>query len=263
MKKVVRNIADGTAGIDQTVSNMWRLINRDAEDPAVKKIALKLKSDDTLQTVKNIFKYTWKNHPYRSDPEGIEHFTAPKYLLSKEFKKYLDCDDLVGILAALLLAVGVPVRLKTIQWRTNGFSHIVLEFFYKNNWIVLDPTKKAKGFGNQVTKTINGVQYKQKIYSNPMGKLITLEDSCCGCGSSGRARGIRGLTNNNIINIGNKSNSRTGTNAPISSPPAREPEIRYRDRIRTQKVPYPVYKTVPMPVRTINTPTTKNYREFY
>lgn len=261
MKKVVRNIADGTAGIDQTVSNMWRLINRDSKDPVVKKIATKLKSNDTLQTVKNVFKYTWKNHPYRSDPEGIEHFTAPKYLLTKEFKKYLDCDDLVGILAALLLANGVPVRLKTIQWRTNGFTHIVLEFYYKNNWIVLDPTKKANGFGNQVTQAINGVNYKQKIYGNPMGKLITLEDGCCGCGGSRSPRGSRGNTNNNIINIGNKSELEANSHPNNNSP--REPEIRYRDRIKTQKVPYPVYKTVAIPVRTIQTPNAKNYREFY
>lgn len=259
MKKKVRTIADGVQGIDQTVQNIWRLVNRDAKDPIIKNKARELKGNTELETVKNIYKYTWKTHKYRPDPDGIEHFTAPKYLVNKEFTKHLDCDDLVGILAALLLASGVPVRFKTIQWRRNDFTHIVLDFYHQGNWIVLDPVKKADGFGNQITEAINGATFKQKIYDNPMGKLITLEDGCCGGGRPSRAG--NNAVNNNYIMIGNKAD--IDERGQAGQPEPQIVQVPGPERTKYLKSPYPVYKKIVLPVRTVNNPNITNYREFY
>lgn len=273
MKKVVKNIADGVRGIDQTVSEMWRLVNRDVKNPSVRKIASSLKGSDEIETAKNCFNYTWKNFEYKSDPEGIEHFTAPVYLLSKEFSKHLDCDDLVGILAVLLLANNIPVRFKTIQWRRNDFTHIILDFKYGNSWIPCDPVKKSDGFGNQIIEAINGATFKQKIYSNPMGTLVTLED-CNNCGGSGQKHRVRQPDNQNIILIGNSADKFSSldlkSNGSRQAQPVQIPVMRSADvqpqvveKVVEKAVPYPVYRKIAVPTRSIQNPNFTNYREFY
>lgn len=260
MIRKVKNIADGEKGIDQTIKEMWRLVNRDAKDNYVREIASSLKKDNAHDTARAVFDYVWKNYPYQSDPENVEHFTAPVYLLKKEFTKHLDCDDLVGIIAALMLANGIPVRFKTIQWRRNDYTHVVIDYYADGYWIVLDPVKKSDGFGNQITKALPGVTFKQKIYENPMGKLVTLED-CNGCGGGG---GRRQPTNQNIILIGNKHSASEvggGPGEPVQVPVY----IPGPEKIKTVEKPYPVYqkKIVPLPARHINNPNIITYREYY
>lgn len=191
MKKVVKNIADGDLGIDQTVSEMWRLINRDVKNPLVARKAKELAGKNQSTTAKNIFNYVWKNHPYKSDPEDAEQLTAPVNMLNGE-KIGEDCDGLVMLLVCLLLAAGIDSRIKVVAWRRHDYTHVVAEANINSNWATLDPTFKASGFG-QTYKII-----RQKIYGNPMGTLITLEDKPpCRC------RGKQ-PTNQNIINIGNE-----------------------------------------------------------
>ena len=288
-------------GIDQTVREMWRLINRDVSNPDVKAIAAKLKGSDDIATAKNVFNYTWKNFKYRSDPDGVEHFTAPVHLLNKEFSKYLDCDDLVGIVAVLLLACKVPVRLKTIQWRRNDFTHIICDFYYKGYWIPLDPVKKSDGFGNQITQAINGATFKEKIYNNPMGELVTLEDNvkksaektdsyvrplssnapqagfvpylhdnkysntledCNVCNGKRKAPAPE---NQNIIMIGNKKEDYASFDTSGNPAPQQQQPVQLPQEVKTveKQVPYPVVKTVTLPSRTISAPNIKTYSEFY
>jgi hypothetical protein len=284
MKKVEREIADGEQGIDQTVREIWRLVNRDIKDKRVQSVAKKLQSTTDLETAQKTFKYVWSNFPYKSDPDGIEHFTAPVYLIKKEFTKHLDCDDLVGILAALLLANKIPVRIKTIQWRRNDFTHVILDAKIGEYWIPMDPVKKGSGFGNQITEAQPGVNFRQKIYNNPMGTLVTLEDGCTNCsgrrsqqpanqniitvntGTQSGSDGSGGGLLTNLINfITGKSNGQGTTN---QQPQVVEKVIEKPypvEVIKKQLVnnPYPVYKKIIMPKRSIANPNVTNYREFY
>ncbi len=256
MKKVVTNIADGDFGIDETIAKMWDLILRDAKNAKLKSIAKSLIANNDTATAKNIFDYVRKNFLYRSDPPGIEHFTAPIHLIEKRFSKYLDCDDLVGILTALALAAGIPARIKTIAWRRYEFTHVIAEFLLNGFWLPIDAVR-SDGFGNTHKKII-----RTKIYDNPMGTLITLEDGPCCTGSRRR----RNSDNQNIIMIGNSAYDMANLNAGKQPP-------QYIEK------PYPVYKTVekkiPVPVEKIKTVYLKtpirrfdngnitNYKEFY
>jgi transglutaminase-like putative cysteine protease len=54
-----------------------------------------------------------------------------------------DCDDMTILLAAMLKAIGHPVRLVLVGFnpkRKAVFTHIYLEAFYKGHWIPLDAT---------------------------------------------------------------------------------------------------------------------------
>jgi hypothetical protein len=294
MKKVEKEIADGEAGIDQTVSEIWRLVNRDINDSRVQKYAKKLVGTTDLETAKKTFSFVWKNYPYKSDPAGVEHFTAPVYLLKKEFTKHLDCDDLVGILAALLLANKIPVRIKVIQWRRNDFTHVVLDAKIGEYWIPLDPVKKGSGFGSQITEAQPGVIFRQKIYNNPMGTLVTLEDNCISCGKN---RTQQQPTNQNIITVNTGTTNTQGegfaggggllatliqsipgmgiinkNSNPQQPTQAGEKVIEkviekpYPVEVIKKQVvkePYPVIKKILIPARAINNPNVTNYREFY
>jgi transglutaminase-like putative cysteine protease len=54
-----------------------------------------------------------------------------------------DCDDMTILLAAMLKAIGHPVRLVLVGFNPNRktvFTHIYLEAFCKGWWLPLDPT---------------------------------------------------------------------------------------------------------------------------
>lgn len=265
MKKVVQEIGSGDRAINKTVKNMWRLINRDKSSPIVLSKAKELRGKTTLQTIKNVYRYVANNFDYKSDPPGVEHFTAPKHLIAGRFKKYLDCDDMVGILAALLLANDIPVQLKTIAWRRFDYTHIILLAKYKNMWIPLDPVQGNSGFGDQIKKVI-----REKKYRNPMGKLVTLEDGCCG-GSSRSRRGSGANTNTNVIMIGNSAydlQNPKSNKIPVPAPktPPKviyKDKIKYRDVVKRKEIPYPVYRKVKTPVRVIAKNPVVTYKEFY
>src|SRR5690606_29229151 len=142
---------DGSADYvtDKIVESMWRLSNRDSKDPAIKKRASSLKGKNTKQTILNAYNYVVKKVPYVKDPEGYEQITAPIHLESGK-KKGGDCDCQVTFLSSLLTALGIKNRIKTIAWRMEQFTHVVLEAFTGSDWIVLDPTRGKSGFGQTV-----------------------------------------------------------------------------------------------------------------
>lgn len=262
MKRIETEISDGDAGIDQIVKEMWRLINKDTNSPEIKRIAQQVQRNDTLETTKAAYEYVWKNYRYVPDPPDAEHLTAPRHMASGK-RPFEDCDGLVMVLAAILQTLKIPVRVKTIAWRKHDYTHVIAEFKYKNSWIPLDPTRKADGFGNQVRTVI-----REKIYGNPMGKMITLDDnmSSCGCNKksgSNSQTSPAGNNNQNIINIGNEifDYARTGLTTGQQQAPQAAPAA----QIIEKKVPYEVEKvrTITMPVRTVYGPSVINYKEFY
>jgi len=144
---------------DQIVREMWRLIRRDARNPKVISIAKSLKRERRYETLKSVFNYVRSNFPYKSDPPGIEHLTAPIHTLEGN-APYMDCDELVMVTSALLSAINVPVLIKTIAWRKWEYTHVVLEAEVERlKWMVIDATR-ADGLGNQERNIIREKRYK-------------------------------------------------------------------------------------------------------
>lgn len=144
---------------DQIVREMWRLIKRDYKTTEIKEAALKLKKPSRLETIKQVFDFVRENYKYKADPPGIEHLTAPIHIIKNNYE-YMDCDELVMISSALLMALGIPVLIKTIAWRKYAYTHVVLEAQLSDDrWIVFDATRED-GFGNQERKVIREKRYK-------------------------------------------------------------------------------------------------------
>ncbi len=155
------NLMDGDEGIFQTAKTMLMLAYRDARTELAKNAVAKLKAPTKYETLKNIYRYVWKNYDYLPDPVEYELVTAPIHLLSGKVKGE-DCDGLVTLLVALLDAAGFETAVKVIAWRTNDFTHVIAEVKYKNYWIPLDPTLKADGFGFQTHKVIREKRFTKK-----------------------------------------------------------------------------------------------------
>lgn len=162
MEKVKNiEIATGTQDeiTDKIVKTMWRLIKRDISDLEIKNAANTLKQASRYDSIKAVFDFVRKNYKYKSDPAGIEHITAPRHIIRGD-APYMDCDELVTISCCLLLAMGIPCLIKTIAWRKQIYTHVVLEAQLQDNkWIVLDPTR-SDGFGNQVRTVFREKRYK-------------------------------------------------------------------------------------------------------
>ena len=143
----VHSISDRLAGVMQQ-------LNKSIRDPEIRMIAGGLVSRRCRtpnvsasdggwcyteraywQEVLAIFAYVRTNVRYVRDIHGIDTFQSARRTLEMRSG---DCDDYVITLGALLMAVGFPVRTKTI--RTKGapdFNHIYLQ-------VGLPPTKPTR-----------------------------------------------------------------------------------------------------------------------
>jgi hypothetical protein len=191
--------------IDTIVSKMWKLINRDYQDPIIINKAITLKGNDKNATIRKVYDWVVANVPYKNDPEGVERLTAPIHFVQRN-QIGGDCDDMVMIIAALLSALGIKTRIKVISWRKKEFTHVTLEANNGSNWIELDDTMGMGGYNVKRLKTgkLNNknplVINRDKIYMNPVSlKVQTLEDNpeiyrqaglsgCCGGGMSDNYR---------------------------------------------------------------------------
>lgn len=109
-----------------------------------------LRSKDYVSEILAVYYFVLDNTRYANDPRTVELVRAP-FVVVEEIAAgkvpSLDCDDLVALLAALLLALGREVRVVTVAFRHafyNGqrqYSHVVLQVREPTSgaWIVLDP----------------------------------------------------------------------------------------------------------------------------
>jgi hypothetical protein len=194
--------------IDNIVSKMWGLINRDYKDTIITKLAKTLQRQNNEETVKAVYDWVVRNVPYKNDPEGVERLTAPIHFVQRN-QVGGDCDDMVMMICSLLSALGIKTRIKVLAWRRKEFTHVTCEAKINGNWVELDATMGQRGYDVKRIKTgkintVNPLQiYRQKIYNNPMKlEVQTLEDNpqiyaqaglsgCCGggmadCGCGGK-----------------------------------------------------------------------------
>lgn len=92
-----------------------------------------------------IFNYLKKRTRFLRDIYTVETIKTPKRLYTElmRYNKILgDCDDLTMLMASVLKAIGIPVRLVISAVRIPVYNHIYLEGFINNKWIPIDLTYK-------------------------------------------------------------------------------------------------------------------------
>jgi hypothetical protein len=183
------------------VVEMWKFINRDIKNKDIIALAKSLKGNNPNATIKNIYDYVLKNHPYKSDPAGREKLTAPARLINSFFKGE-DCDGHTMLVIALAGAVGIKGRIITIAWRNDQFTHVYPELWNGSTWVRADVSWKEYGHEPKVSVK------RKKVWSNPMKlEIETLGDKKpCGCGGrcGGKSKNPKNMNVNvNPILIGN------------------------------------------------------------
>ncbi len=186
VKKI--NIGSGDSAIYETLYNMKRLARRDASSDVIVNIAKQIKlqcANDDVCIAKKAFDFVYDNVKYEydknlvvkyiktKDPESVEFFAAPKFLLGELFEG--DCDDMSTALASLYIALGLPVNFKIIAWKSNAFSHVYTEVGLQNIeqgavWIPSDPVIKV--FGIEKAPVIRAYVIRVDSDDNEIVKLI-------------------------------------------------------------------------------------------
>lgn len=165
-------IADGEAGIFETVNYMWNYALRDAKEPLVKELVKSLAGRDKLETLQNIFDYVISNVSYKLDPADREMVTAPIHYVNGN-RNTGDCDCMTTLLVCLLEAAGFESAITVIAWRSEDFTHVFAEVKCNGNWYVLDPTLSWSGYLRQDKKIIRQKRTEKK----DMAKLTVLADA--------------------------------------------------------------------------------------
>lgn len=146
---VARTYAVGN--LKQRLVHVARKIRQGYTDPKVIEYTRQLLSRKTINgqwavrekdwraEVQTIFSHVRANVRYVHDPIGVDTFTRAWLVLSKHHAE--DCDGVMIVLGAMLMAVGYRIRLRVI--RTNDpdaqdWNHIYLLVQVDGKWMSLD-----------------------------------------------------------------------------------------------------------------------------
>ena len=139
-------IPRGYAGTKKTVGHIIGLVKTGAKDFAVRQTAIDILfqhaicAKDYLGEIRALFEWVKNNVRYTRDIHRVELLHTARRMLELRAG---DCDDMTILLAAMLKAIGHPVRLTLVGFnpqRKELFTHIYLEAFCKGVWIPLDAT---------------------------------------------------------------------------------------------------------------------------
>lgn len=136
----------GYAGTKKTLAYIIGLVKEGAKDFDVRQTAIDIlfehgiRPKDYLGEIRALFEWVKNNVRYTRDIHRVELLHTARRMLELRAG---DCDDMTILLAAMLKAVGHPVRLALVGFnprRKELFTHIYLEAFCKGLWIPLDAT---------------------------------------------------------------------------------------------------------------------------
>ena len=139
-------IPKGYAGTKKTVGYIIGLIKEGAKDFDVRQTAIDIlfqhaiRPKDYLGEIRALFEWVKNNVRYTRDIHRVELLHTARRMLELRAG---DCDDMTILLAAMLKAIGHPVRLALVGFnpqRKALFTHIYLEGYHKGLWIPLDAT---------------------------------------------------------------------------------------------------------------------------
>lgn len=149
-RATVTTIPGGLAGTRATLAAMERHVKAAKLDPRIRRVALCIVRGLPSQTFAGdayagaIHDWVGQNIQFVRDVDGVETITPPAWLLATRAG---DCDDHVMLVAALMLAVGIPVRWVVGGWKPNEPEHVWSEVLVDGEWIAADTTRSV-GLGD-------------------------------------------------------------------------------------------------------------------
>jgi hypothetical protein len=155
----------GSAGNLKTVDVIKRVARQRSGHPLVRKLAQNIlrfyntKSQDFFNEAWAIGDYVHKRMAYVRDPNGIEMLQDPVTMIDMLKRDELsgDCDDMVLLIATLLLSIGHKPYLRIVRYPKfqTGFQHIYV-VVYENNYrkqrkrLSIDAIVKDKPIGYEI-----------------------------------------------------------------------------------------------------------------
>lgn len=144
-------IPDGREGTYATLRFMRTIVNRDSNDPYIRKTAESIvkgcRGHDFLCEVKALFEFVRDRITYRRDPLTSEYVQDTRRTLESGVG---DCDCKVVALCSLLQSLGHRTRFVVIGHDRDKLSHVYCEVLTKQHgWLPLDPTNERARVGWQ------------------------------------------------------------------------------------------------------------------
>jgi hypothetical protein len=136
------SLPGGRETIPATMMEMWKKIADPDSQMAVyttaRHLVKNIPQKALMMEAQALFNFAQKNIRYTRDPYQIEALQTPAATLQL---KTGDCDDKTILLAALLLSIGIPVKLIVGGWTKGRYSHVWLRAGIRNCWVSMDATE--------------------------------------------------------------------------------------------------------------------------
>lgn len=135
------SLADGADGIRQTLGAMRRFVRKYRTNGTIYTLARSIvdpvRAKDYYGEMVAVFKWVQNHIRYVRDIDGVESVQTP--LATLEIGQG-DCDDMATLLAALLSAIGAPVRFAALGFApSNEYSHVIVEALVgRETWVPMD-----------------------------------------------------------------------------------------------------------------------------
>jgi len=145
MRFTLSQIPVGEAGTDATVKRIIDLVRLSLQKPSIRLKSLAvLRASGVFgqgpgEQARALCSWVQRNIDFVRDPVDVETVQQPEVTLKL---KAGDCDDHVGLIAALLQSIGLPVRLVVLGVDRDSFQHIYAEVFVDGSWRAADTTGK-------------------------------------------------------------------------------------------------------------------------
>ena len=136
-------LANGFAGVAQTIDHMRRLVREYRTDGAIRRAAANILflTPDRYGAHRAAALFEWvRDHVrYIPDVHEVETLATPVKTLAALFG---DCDDQATLLATLFESVGMPTRFVVAAYSDPAIlEHVYLQVLVCGEWIDCDPTE--------------------------------------------------------------------------------------------------------------------------
>lgn len=138
------HLANGVAGVQQTLRVMRQLVNRCKTNVKIRQAATNTifltPEKDEYSEAEAIFNFVRDRIRYVKDVNDIETLSTPMMTLEGRLG---DCDDQTVLLASMLESVGYPTRFIVEGYTTPGeYEHVYMQALVFGQFISMDPTEQ-------------------------------------------------------------------------------------------------------------------------
>jgi len=138
-------LPDGVAGIKTTLEIMAELARRGREKWRVRRLAERivqaLPQKNVIAEARAIHEYVRDNIRYTHDIRDVETLAPPDQTILRGVG---DCDDKALLAAALLEALGHPVRFVAVGRRMFDYQHVLIEVQLNGVWVPVETTENVQ-----------------------------------------------------------------------------------------------------------------------